>query len=245
MRCFSVLAALASGSLAAAGPIATRTQLDSILGDQMLLEDFEGLSVHGGTTAAAPNPLNSSTAPSGWGILSGVTYSSTDLLRLYGGYLHGDDSVILQSTGEMLVTFHEPQRAVGFDIVDSTGNIPYHDVVTFYHGTVVLGTLEFDLGSPGDAFVGWEDAAVGITAARVVCTTVSFGLASVDNVEWGAAVASCTPDLNLDNALDFFDVQAFLNAFAAHNPLADLTRDGLFDFFDVQAFLQAFAQGCP
>ncbi|GAB4386349.1 MAG: hypothetical protein Kow0022_15050 [Phycisphaerales bacterium] len=45
--------------------------------------------------------------------------------------------------------------------------------------------------------------------------------------------------------LDFFDVQAFLQAFSAHNPAADLNNDGIFDFFDVQAFLQAFSAGCP
>lgn len=45
--------------------------------------------------------------------------------------------------------------------------------------------------------------------------------------------------------LDFFDVQAFLEAFANHAAEADLTGDGAFDFFDVQAFLGAFADGCP
>ena len=57
--------------------------------------------------------------------------------------------------------------------------------------------------------------------------------------------ATCAPDLNSDGTLDFFDVQAFLAAFAAHDSAADFTHDGLFDFFDVQAFLQAFAAGCP
>ncbi|MCL4219928.1 MAG: cytochrome c family protein [Phycisphaerales bacterium] len=45
--------------------------------------------------------------------------------------------------------------------------------------------------------------------------------------------------------LDFFDVQAFLQAFSMHDPSADLTGEGLFDFFDVQAFLAAFSAGCP
>ena len=55
----------------------------------------------------------------------------------------------------------------------------------------------------------------------------------------------CAADLTGDGVLDFFDVQAFLNAFAAQDPVADFTDDGVFDFFDVQAFLQAFAAGCP
>jgi hypothetical protein len=57
--------------------------------------------------------------------------------------------------------------------------------------------------------------------------------------------AVCEADLNNDGVLDFFDVQAFLQAFATQDPIADFTDDGVFDFFDVQAFLQAFAAGCP
>ena len=47
------------------------------------------------------------------------------------------------------------------------------------------------------------------------------------------------------NELDFFDVSAFLSAFANQDPDADFTNDGIFDFFDVSAFLAAFATGCP
>lgn len=55
----------------------------------------------------------------------------------------------------------------------------------------------------------------------------------------------CAADMNDDGSLDFFDVQAFLAAFAAHDPAADFVADGAFDFFDVQVFLQSFANGCP
>ena len=40
-------------------------------------------------------------------------------------------------------------------------------------------------------------------------------------------------------------VQAFLAAFAAENPSADIIPDELIDFFDVQAFLNAYSAGCP
>jgi hypothetical protein len=56
---------------------------------------------------------------------------------------------------------------------------------------------------------------------------------------------ACTADFNNDGVLDFFDVQAFLQAFATQDPSADFTNDGVYDFFDVQAFLQAFSAGCP
>ena len=58
-------------------------------------------------------------------------------------------------------------------------------------------------------------------------------------------VMTCSADLNGDGALNFFDVSAFLSAFAAQDPAADFTNDGAFNFFDVSAFLSAFGAGCP
>ena len=57
--------------------------------------------------------------------------------------------------------------------------------------------------------------------------------------------SECIADFTGDDLLDFFDVQAFLNAFVLMDPAGDMTGDGVFDFFDLQAFLQAFAAGCP
>lgn len=57
--------------------------------------------------------------------------------------------------------------------------------------------------------------------------------------------AVCTADMNNDQILDFFDVQAFLNAYATTDPAGDFNHDSVFDFFDVLAFLEAFAAGCP
>ncbi|MBL4697842.1 MAG: hypothetical protein JKX70_03310 [Phycisphaerales bacterium] len=58
-------------------------------------------------------------------------------------------------------------------------------------------------------------------------------------------VCSCPADFTGDGNLNFFDVAAFLSAFAAQDPIADLNDDGSFNFFDVSAFLTAFAAGCP
>jgi len=55
----------------------------------------------------------------------------------------------------------------------------------------------------------------------------------------------CLADLNYDDTLDFFDVQAFLNFYAGVDQRADFVADGMLDFFDVLAFLQAFSAGCP
>ncbi len=57
--------------------------------------------------------------------------------------------------------------------------------------------------------------------------------------------SACPPDLNDDGSLDFFDVQLFLNLFAAQDPDADLNNDSLFDFFDIQLYLNLFSAGCP
>lgn len=45
--------------------------------------------------------------------------------------------------------------------------------------------------------------------------------------------------------LNFFDVSAFLNLFAANDLAADFTDDGVLNFFDVSAFLNAYGVGCP
>jgi subtilisin-like proprotein convertase family protein len=56
---------------------------------------------------------------------------------------------------------------------------------------------------------------------------------------------SCTPDLNGDGDLNFFDVSAFLSAYNDQDPSADFNADGLYNFFDVSQFLAAYADGCP
>lgn len=58
-------------------------------------------------------------------------------------------------------------------------------------------------------------------------------------------VESCIADLTGDGLLNFFDVSAFLNAFANEDPIADFTGDGLYNFFDVSDFLNSFTAGCP
>jgi len=61
----------------------------------------------------------------------------------------------------------------------------------------------------------------------------------------GEPAASCPADINNDGTLNFFDVSAFLSAFAANDPIADINNDAQFNFFDVSDFLSDFATGCP
>jgi len=58
-------------------------------------------------------------------------------------------------------------------------------------------------------------------------------------------VLACLADLTGDGQINFFDVSAFLSAFAAMDPVADFNNDGNFNFFDVSLFLNAFNAGCP
>jgi hypothetical protein len=55
----------------------------------------------------------------------------------------------------------------------------------------------------------------------------------------------CPADLIEDGLLDFFDLQAYLNAYSASDGLADWNDDGQIDFFDLQRYLIDFADGCP
>lgn len=55
----------------------------------------------------------------------------------------------------------------------------------------------------------------------------------------------CPADLTDDGILSFFDVSAFLGAYASQSPVADFTGDGTLNFFDISAFLNAYTDGCP
>ncbi|USN99161.1 MAG: hypothetical protein H6810_00325 [Phycisphaeraceae bacterium] len=240
------LAAVAS--VAAAQQVESRAELLGILGDREYTEDFEGFSVHGGTVVVAPNPLNSDTAPAGWGILQGVSYSTPGTLKIYGGFLHGDDSNLLEATDDLLIEFDHPQAAVGFDIVNITGNVSWTDEVTFYHGASSLGTVSFPLPSASDTFAGWQDQAVGITSVRVSVTSGSqFGIPIADNVSWGLDVAACPADLAAPfGVLDLADITAFIDAFVHQDPLADIAPPaGVFDLADINLFVNTFIAGCP
>ncbi len=65
------------------------------------------------------------------------------------------------------------------------------------------------------------------------------------NADGSLGGAACPADLNGDGILDLTDVQAFIAAFLAADPLADITGDGVLDLADVQAFIASFLAGCP
>ncbi len=90
--------------------------------------------------------------------------------------------------------------------------------------SVAIGDLDGD-GRPDLAIVNWTSTTVDVLLNQ--------------------CGAPCIVDLNNDNALNFLDVQLFLNLYATGHLAADFTGDGVLDFFDVQVFLGLFAAGCP
>lgn len=66
-----------------------------------------------------------------------------------------------------------------------------------------------------------------------------------ETMQWVVHVAVPPADRNADGVVDFFDVQDFLDDYAARDPSADLNQDAQFDFYDVQRYLQLVAEPCP
>jgi len=85
-------------------------------------------------------------------------------------------------------------------------------------------------------------AATGELSLRISARSLRDGATrAVARVE---ITLECGGDVDRNGSVDFFDIQAVLQAFLSAQADADYTGDGSFDFFDLQAFLAAFAAGC-
>ncbi|MBO6513826.1 MAG: hypothetical protein JJ974_07685 [Phycisphaerales bacterium] len=125
----------------------------------------------------------------------------------------------------------------------------------------LLSRLRIDQNTEDPEMVGgaWSGAhEIGITYMTQIATVGVDGRLDIHSGLPGAntrsvlngiqviAVADlCEPDLNMDGQLDFFDISAFLSAYANMDPVADFNNDSSFDFFDISAFLTAYSAGCP
>ncbi len=85
---------------------------------------------------------------------------------------------------------------------------------------------------------GGHDCSLGCGFGWVPWASMWAGFYGRDNT-------CCPADLQCDGVLDFFDVQLYLQWFAAQDPRADMNQDGVLDFFDVQIYLGLFSAGCP
>ena len=129
-------------------------------------------------------------------------------------------------------------------LISYDGSPTYHpELGMFTVWDAPSGITQWDGGNVGPAlwFNGrFEGYGGTISAPMGVEAYASTGL-----VPLLCEAPPCPADMNGDGALNFFDVSAFLSAFAKADPSADFTDDGQFNFFDVSAFLSAFSAGCP
>ncbi len=221
-------------SLAIADQILTGAQMETFLDDSFVLEDFEGVNLHGGGVWPAANPLNDSTITSFFNIEPGVTYSSTVALSFFGGFVGGTDSVLLRGDNDLTLTFDQPQAGVGFLLFGSVGS----RVITFYNGTDALGSPV----ESGSAFIGWADTTAGITSVTITSTTLS--LMSMDDMMFGAN-PSCPADLNFDGEINTADLGILIAAFGTSNPAGDANNDGIVDTADLGILIAVFDSNCP
>ncbi len=97
--------------------------------------------------------------------------------------------------------------------------------------------------------VGGENSSLAEDGRLAFVTTFASGQTGIALSDL-SATASCPADFAPPfGKVDFFDVQAYLQLFAAGDLAADLapppSGDGLLTFFDVLEFLNRFSAGCP
>ncbi|MBL4699225.1 MAG: hypothetical protein JKX70_10365 [Phycisphaerales bacterium] len=170
----------------------------------------------------------------------------TPLLEVWGRFgVDESGSSVIGMQGDLLM---RPSSRLHVSMVQSGPGTNTMDVLNIIGSATIDGTLaDYTIGEELIVLIASE----GITGAFDDVQVVGLGsgegfIASIVGIEVRiTATASCIADLTGDGSLNFFDVSAFLAAFAAQDPIADFSGDGLFNFFDVSAFLGAFVAGCP
>ncbi|MFG0314840.1 MAG: GC-type dockerin domain-anchored protein, partial [Phycisphaerales bacterium] len=138
-------------------------------------------------------------------------------------------------------------RVLGSTIADAlTGEMFDRDALMLTYDPAdgaLLGVSLYEFSDPGS-----EDGDRFYTSGLDAMGRVyAFGVANSGDLlaTRFSFPSACSPDLDGDGKLDFFDVSAFLNAYNAMDPVADFNGDGKFSFFDVSSFLNQFNAGCP
>lgn len=166
---------------------------------------------------------------------------------------HGEDGII----GPWFDGSTEPQLCPDpyIHAQPQSVNAAPNDAVLFAVAAVGVGPFSYAWhyeGTPIDTALNpsastptLELAAVNCSDAGVYdCVITDACGQSVSDPAVLSVEPCCPADLNDDGAVNFFDVQDFLNAYAASHPDADWNNDGAFNFFDVQGFLNDYAAGC-
>ena len=230
-------------STAAAQQVSSFADLEVILDDQIVIEDFEGISLHAGGTLPVPNPLNSITVQKlgfNWDLDPGVSYESPSALSIHSGFIGGEEDIYLQSEDSVEISFDVPQVAFGLNLIGfSIGNA--YTLSVYDRNNVLIEA--FEKPSDNGSFIGYQSPTRGVSRVTIIHSTFSTIL--VNNFTFGRDFISCPADINNDGAHNFFDVSAFLGFFSEEDDRADFNDDGQFNFFDVSGFLNAFTIACP
>jgi len=232
-------AVVAMSSVAFGQEVGSLAELEVILDDQIVIENFEGISLHGGSSIDVPNPLNSVTIlqlPWDFGLEEGVTYESPSHLTMYAGFNGGDENILLRSYDGVEIRFDVGQVAFGLNA--GGANI----IRVFGRDDDLIEEL-IQAPDSWSGFFGYQAPAQGIS--RVEISNPSLDFITLDNVTFGMDFIACPADVNEDGTQNFFDVSAFLSFFTAEDDRADFNDDGQFNFFDVSGFLNAFTVACP
>lgn len=108
------------------------------------------------------------------------------------------------------------------------------------------------LGIAGTFFFGGLDCTPGSTTGYTPAAhfqTILYGPSNIPDFDCGDIAGN--PDGSPDGVLNFLDISAFLQYFAAGDLRMDFagntdgSPDGELNFLDVSAYLALFAQGCP
>ena len=181
-----------------------------------LLGSADAVMSNGSVSYASPG------LPTGPVPLAAGSFDFPEVFVNLGGQLNLDYSIFIVGSGSELVNMADQGSFAS----------PISGDVTIVGETITVSTtLPLNTTQP---FLDSDGNQLGTVTTAGTATIVATGF-----------IPSCPADLNGDGALNFFDVSAFLNAFAAMDLAADFNGDGMFNFFDVSAFLNSFGAGCP
>ncbi len=156
------------------GQIPDRATLDSILGANQTLEDFETFVItDGGAVNLDVNPLDDTSIANGQGpglVEDGATYRATTNVLQWNGnaYFNLQSKTFLANGEELEITYDPIVTAMGIDARAFQG-YGYSGTMRVYDaGNNLVGTINFSLSSGGaeNVFLGWEVSA-GISRVTI------------------------------------------------------------------------------
>ena len=194
------LACLCLSAPALAGPIASRSTLQALLGGQGTLETFEAYAIADGNAQVLQDcaVLDAASVCMGQGpglVGPGLTLRSLVTLSWNGPGWEGAPSkeVLAYDSTSLAIEFTTPAQAAGLDVRTFT-DFPVTATLDVFGAdlTTLLGSIEVPLPATGaPQFLGWQDEA-GI--GRITVTQNAWWWSpQIDNVEFGAAVPAPEP----------------------------------------------------